>query len=252
MGALIRSCHEHWDGSGYPDGLKGDNIPLHARIILVADTFDAMTTHRPYQAAMDPAYVVRMINSLAKNKFDPRVVAALTAVFERGAFGWSASANYATNRNRIVSLGDGAPIQLQWLQWMREGYPVGSFFGDHIIERDGQVGWASALLPRDAEGNLPQGWDYLGQPLPTRQVQLGSNFTIGPRVALSLLFEHKGGHMNHDHSMRWLMQAAREVRDSARSASWSLEICVGDCRTIPTNARVLDIADCVEGGSWCS
>jgi len=53
---------------------------------MVADTFDAMTTNRPYQAAMDPEYVVRIINSLAATKFDPRVVAALTAVFERGAF----------------------------------------------------------------------------------------------------------------------------------------------------------------------
>jgi HD-GYP domain-containing protein (c-di-GMP phosphodiesterase class II) len=50
----------------------------------VADTFDAMTTNRPYQAAMDPEYVVRIINSLAATKFDPRVVAAITAVFEKG------------------------------------------------------------------------------------------------------------------------------------------------------------------------
>jgi HD-GYP domain-containing protein (c-di-GMP phosphodiesterase class II) len=53
---------------------------------MVADTFDAMTTNRPYQAAMDPEYVVRIINSLATTKFDPRVVKALTAVFERGGF----------------------------------------------------------------------------------------------------------------------------------------------------------------------
>jgi HD-GYP domain-containing protein (c-di-GMP phosphodiesterase class II) len=82
----IELHHESLDGRGYPHGLKGDEIPLMPRIIAVADTFDAMTTHRPYQAAMDPAYVVRMINSLAKNKFDPQVVGALTAVFERGAF----------------------------------------------------------------------------------------------------------------------------------------------------------------------
>ena len=54
------------------------------RIIIVADTFDAMTTNRPYQAAMDPEYVVRIINSLANTKFDPDVVAAMTKVFESG------------------------------------------------------------------------------------------------------------------------------------------------------------------------
>ena len=80
----IELHHESLDGRGYPYGLKGDQIPLTPRIITVADTFDAMTTNRPYQAAMDPEYVVRIINSLANTKFDPKVVAALTAVFERG------------------------------------------------------------------------------------------------------------------------------------------------------------------------
>jgi putative nucleotidyltransferase with HDIG domain len=81
----IELHHESLDGRGYPHGLKGDQIPLMPRIITVADTFDAMTTNRPYQAAMDAEYVVRIINSLANTKFDPRVVAAITAAFERGA-----------------------------------------------------------------------------------------------------------------------------------------------------------------------
>jgi HD-GYP domain-containing protein (c-di-GMP phosphodiesterase class II) len=80
----IELHHESLDGRGYPHGLKGDQIPLMPRIITVADTFDAMTTNRPYQAAMDPEYVIRIINSLANTKFDPRVVAAITSVFERG------------------------------------------------------------------------------------------------------------------------------------------------------------------------
>ncbi len=80
----IELHHESLDGRGYPYGLKGDQIPISARIIMVADTFDAMTTDRPYQAAMDPEYVIRIINSLARTKFDPKVVTALTAVFERG------------------------------------------------------------------------------------------------------------------------------------------------------------------------
>lgn len=80
----IELHHESLDGRGYPYGLKGDQLPQLPRIIMVADTFDAMTTNRPYQAAMDPEYVVRIINSLANTKFDPRVVAAITSVFERG------------------------------------------------------------------------------------------------------------------------------------------------------------------------
>jgi putative nucleotidyltransferase with HDIG domain len=82
----IELHHESLDGRGYPHGLKGDEIPLTPRIIMVADCFDAMTTNRPYQAAMDPEYVVRIITSLANTKFDPRIVAALTAIFQRGDF----------------------------------------------------------------------------------------------------------------------------------------------------------------------
>ena len=80
----IELHHESLDGRGYPYGLKADQIPLMPRIIMVADTFDAMTTNRPYQAAMDPEYVIRIINSLAATKFDPVVVAAMTKVFETG------------------------------------------------------------------------------------------------------------------------------------------------------------------------
>src|SRR5258707_4313145 len=80
----IELHHESLDGRGYPYSLKGDQIPLMPRIIMVADTFDAMTTNRPYQAAMDPEYVIRIINSLAATKFDATVVAAITKVFETG------------------------------------------------------------------------------------------------------------------------------------------------------------------------
>jgi len=80
----IELHHESLDGRGYPYGLKGKEIPMMARIIMVADAFDAMTTNRPYQAAMEPEYVVRIIHSLANRKFDPEVVAALMQAFERG------------------------------------------------------------------------------------------------------------------------------------------------------------------------
>src|SRR5438132_11762485 len=80
----IEGHHESLDGRGYPYGLKGEELKLMPRVIMVADTFDAMTTNRPYQAAMDPEYVVRIINSLTNTKFDPYVVAAMTKVFEAG------------------------------------------------------------------------------------------------------------------------------------------------------------------------
>lgn len=58
VGHLVRSCHEHYDGSGYPDGLAGEQIPLVARIVCCCDAFSAMTTDRPYRAGRPPAEAV--------------------------------------------------------------------------------------------------------------------------------------------------------------------------------------------------
>ena len=76
--------HESLDGRGYPQGLKGEQIPLIARIISVADTFDAMTTHRPYQAAMQPEVALKYILSQADKRFDPRCAEALQQLIESG------------------------------------------------------------------------------------------------------------------------------------------------------------------------
>ncbi len=80
----IELHHEALDGRGYPYGLKGEEIPLLARVIAVADTFDALTTNRPYQNAHDPVEALRIIQSVSGKRLDPNAVAALLAVFERG------------------------------------------------------------------------------------------------------------------------------------------------------------------------
>ncbi|PYX80491.1 MAG: hypothetical protein DMG70_23510 [Acidobacteria bacterium] len=80
----IELHHEALDGRGYPYGLTDDQIPMLARVIAVADTFDAVTTNRPYQVAHDPNEALKIIHSLAGKRLDPQCVAALTAVFERG------------------------------------------------------------------------------------------------------------------------------------------------------------------------
>jgi HD-GYP domain-containing protein (c-di-GMP phosphodiesterase class II) len=69
--------HEKWDGTGYPEGLAAEEIPMLARIISVADTFDAMTTTRPYQKAMRSDYVVSRIRTFAGSRYDTRVTEAL-------------------------------------------------------------------------------------------------------------------------------------------------------------------------------
>ncbi|HEX6087399.1 MAG TPA: HD domain-containing phosphohydrolase [Thermoanaerobaculia bacterium] len=76
--------HEKWSGGGYPDNLEGEQIPMQARIVAIADTFDAMTTNRPYQKAMELGYVVEKIKSFAGTRFDPRVVDAFVNAVRRG------------------------------------------------------------------------------------------------------------------------------------------------------------------------
>jgi HD-GYP domain-containing protein (c-di-GMP phosphodiesterase class II) len=73
---VVRHHHERWDGSGYPDGLAGDRIPLAARVFAVADAFDAMTTDRPYVAAESFAAARKEIERCSGTHFDPAVVEA--------------------------------------------------------------------------------------------------------------------------------------------------------------------------------
>ena len=79
----IELHHEALDGRGYPYGLKGDQIPLLARVIAVADTFDALTTTRPYQRAHTPEETLQIIRNLAGKRLDPDAVRALLAVYAR-------------------------------------------------------------------------------------------------------------------------------------------------------------------------
>jgi HD-GYP domain-containing protein (c-di-GMP phosphodiesterase class II) len=80
----MQSHHENIDGSGYPQGLMGEDIPLYAKIVSVADTFDAMTTNRPYQNAMEITYVFERMRSFIGKKFDEEIVEALIVAYEEG------------------------------------------------------------------------------------------------------------------------------------------------------------------------
>jgi HD-GYP domain-containing protein (c-di-GMP phosphodiesterase class II) len=80
VGRIVRSSHEHYDGSGYPDGLAGDEIPIEARIVTCCDAFSAMTTTRSYRKAMPQAAAIAELRACAGSQFDAEVVAAVIAV----------------------------------------------------------------------------------------------------------------------------------------------------------------------------
>jgi len=77
----VRSHHEHFDGTGYPDGLAGEAIPIEARIMAVADAFDAMTSNRPYRQALPEEEALAELRRNAGTHFDPRVVAAFEQIY---------------------------------------------------------------------------------------------------------------------------------------------------------------------------
>jgi HD-GYP domain-containing protein (c-di-GMP phosphodiesterase class II) len=85
IGRLVRSCHERYDGTGYPDHLRGEDIPLVARIVCCCDALNAMTTDRPYRAALTAAEAEAELRACSGTQFDPRVVeAVITVLGEHG------------------------------------------------------------------------------------------------------------------------------------------------------------------------
>ena len=77
--------HERWDGEGYPDGLSGESIPLMARIIAIADAFDAMTTDRPYRKSLSVQHALLELKSNAGKQFDPHLVELFINLMSREA-----------------------------------------------------------------------------------------------------------------------------------------------------------------------
>ncbi len=103
VGEIVRSCHERWDGKGYPDGLKGEEIPLAARTVFTCDAYNAMTTDRVYRPAMSRDAALLELTTNAGTQFDPRVVEALERVIER----WEPDVSYSAEDIRAV-LAEGA------------------------------------------------------------------------------------------------------------------------------------------------
>jgi len=84
IATIIRSHHEHYDGSGYPDGLKGKDIPLLAMVIAITDAFDAMLTERPYQHATDVKTAIEEIKNKSGSQFDPDIVNIMLECYSSG------------------------------------------------------------------------------------------------------------------------------------------------------------------------
>jgi HD-GYP domain-containing protein (c-di-GMP phosphodiesterase class II) len=81
---IVRAAHERWDGTGYPDGIAAEDIPLESRIVFVCDAFHAMTSDRPYRGRLPLDEAVRRLREGAGTQFDPRVVETFVRLYEAG------------------------------------------------------------------------------------------------------------------------------------------------------------------------
>jgi putative two-component system response regulator len=84
VGPIIRYHHERWDGSGYPDGLIGEAIPLGARIVAIVDAYDAMMTDRPYRRALGLAETLQRLRAGRGREWDPRLLDLFLSLAEEG------------------------------------------------------------------------------------------------------------------------------------------------------------------------
>jgi HD-GYP domain-containing protein (c-di-GMP phosphodiesterase class II) len=107
VGHVVRSHHEHYDGRGYPDGLRGEEIPIAARVVSCCDAFNAMTTDRSYRAAMPVWAAIRELRTHSGTQFDPHVVEALVSIVS----GWdTAEDEWDEQEAALVAASPGAKV----------------------------------------------------------------------------------------------------------------------------------------------
>lgn len=104
VGRIVRSCHERWDGRGYPDGLAGEAIPLVARIVSCCDAFSAMTTNRPYRRALGVREALAELEANSGTQFDPRVVGTLVSLVRNGRLAEARSPELVPDSTTVEAL----------------------------------------------------------------------------------------------------------------------------------------------------
>ena len=143
---MVRAEHERWDGAGYPDGLKGEQIPVEARIIHACDAFQAMSSDRPYRRARPRDWILKEIEAQSGRQFDPRVAEALLQVIRLGELRVNGTAEGAVHEDRRL------PEAHSWTQHLDAIQQLGASLSSvvsvpEICQTIGQA--ITTLLPYD-------------------------------------------------------------------------------------------------------
>lgn len=154
-------------------------------------------------------------------------------VINTGEFRWSSSVNLHLTENEIMDLGDEEELYQHWTQAHREGYPLGAFFGDHFVVKDGEAVEVKdepfltdddGNFIRDEDGNKitnPDNEGYIGPPFPTRTFQFSSQMDLFNRLHLRFLVDHSGGHYTESTTIRWIArQTIAEGNENIDSEYW--------------------------------
>jgi putative nucleotidyltransferase with HDIG domain len=170
--AAVRSHHERWDGRGYPDGISGTDIPLGARIIAVADTFDAITSCRPYRDRSDRAHAVAVLKSEAGKQFDPAVVSAFLSTTPHKAAAFAGVAALVAPAARKLASQWGVVVNKAGAVSLAGTMTASAFTGVAGVERpiakrlEGRDKPAATVEAPPEEGSATKGTASEGAPSP--------------------------------------------------------------------------------------
>jgi TonB-dependent starch-binding outer membrane protein SusC len=193
---------------------------LRDRVNLEATYYYQVTKDALYFRGLSPSsgFLGTQLENIGEVENEGVEIGIRTTILADDPVRLSIFGNFHFNRNHVVTLGGGRPIITRWTQEVREGKPIASFYGDRWVESTDEDGnriavLYSTTLERDENGNLPENWDYIGPPQPTRTIQFGSAVTIRRNISLNILFDYQAGHFTHDHTARFLIDPRRYLEE---------------------------------------
>lgn len=193
---------------------------LNRRVVVEATYYYQLTEKALHFRGLPPSegFPGHQLENIGEVENEGIEASVKLGIIDNRTIRWSVFSNFHFTRNLVVSLGGGRPLNPRWTQFTMEGFPVAAFFGNRWVEQTDDEGNLIAvrysdIAERDEDGNLPEGWDYIGPAQPTRSIQFGSNLNVTPSWSFNIIFDYQGGHFTQNHTTRWLMDPRRNIQE---------------------------------------